>query len=100
MDKKKYNDWTDSVRDRLEGRELKPSDTLWERIDAAAPQAAAPRKVRRLAWGGAICAAAAAALAAILFLRPAGDAPAPHTAAVATERVDVVPTPAAPLAEQ
>jgi len=100
MDKKKYNDWTDSVRDRLEGRELKPSDTLWERIDAAAPQAAAPRKVRRLAWGGAIGAAAAAALAAVLFLRPAGDTPAPHTVAVATERVDVVPTPAAPLAEQ
>lgn len=100
MDKKKHNDWTDAVRDRLEGRELKPSDALWERIDAAAPQAVAPRKVRRLAWGGAVGAAAAAVLAAVIFLRPAGDAPAPRTVTPDAGRVDVVPTPAAPLAEQ
>ena len=93
MDNKKHNDWTGAVRERLEGRELMPSDALWERIGAAVPQAGAPRKVRRLAWGGAIGAAAAAALAAILFLRPAGtieDA----------GRIEVVPTTAAPMAEQ
>ena len=93
MDNNKHNDWTDAVRERLEGRELTPSDALWERIVAAVPQAGAPHKVRRLAWGGAIGAAAAAALAAILFLRPAGtreDA----------GRIEVVPTTAAPLAEQ
>ena len=93
MDNNKHNDWTGAVRERLEGRELTPSDALWERIGAAAPQAAAPHKVRRLAWGGAIGAAAAAALAAILFLRPAGtreDA----------GRIEVVPTTAAPMAEQ
>ena len=93
MDKNKHNDWTGAVRDRLEGRELTPSDALWERIDAAVPQAGAPHNVRRLAWGGAIGAAAAAALAAILFLRPAGtreDA----------GRIEVVPTTAASLAEQ
>ena len=92
MDKKNHNDWTGAVRERLESRELTPSDALWERIGAAMPQAGAPRKVRRLAWGGAIGAAAAAALAAVLFLRPAG---APEDG-----RIDVVPTPAAPLAEQ
>lgn len=93
MDKNKHKDWTGAVRERLEGRELTPSDALWERIGAAVPQEGAPRKVRRLAWGGAIGAAAAAALAAILFLRPAGtreDA----------GRIEVVPTTAAPLAEQ
>ena len=93
MDNNKHNDWTGAVRERLEGRELTPSDALWERIGAAVPQAGAPRKVRRLAWGGAIGAAAAAALAAILFLRPAGtreDA----------GRIEVVPTTAAPMAEQ
>lgn len=93
MDNNKYNDWTGAVRERLEGRELTPSDALWERIGAAVPQADAPHKVRRLAWGGAIGAAAAAALAAILFLRPAGtreDA----------GRIEVVPTTAAPMAEQ
>jgi len=93
MDNNKHNDWTGAVRERLEGRELTPSDALWERIGAAVPQAAAPHKVRRLAWGGAIGAAAAAALAAILFLRPAGtreDA----------GRIEVVPTAAAPIAEQ
>ena len=93
MDNNKHNDWTGAVRDRLEGRELTPSDALWERIGAAVPQAGAPHNVRRLAWGGAIGAAAAAALAAILFLRPAGtreDA----------GRIEVVPTTAAPLAEQ
>ena len=92
MDNDKHNDWTGAVRDRLEGRELAPSDALWERIGAAVPQAGAPRKVRRLAWGGAIGAAAAAALAAVLFLRPA----------VTKEdgRIEVVPTDAAPLAEQ
>ena len=93
MDNNKHNDWTGAVRELLEGRELTPSDALWERIGAAVPQAGAPRKVRRLAWGGAIGAAAAAALAAILFLRPAGtreDA----------GRIEVVPTTAAPMAEQ
>lgn len=93
MDNNKHNDWTGAVRERLEGRELTPSDALWERIGAAVPQAAAPHKVRRLAWGGAIGAAAAAAIAAILFLRPAGtreDA----------GRIEVVPTTAAPMAEQ
>lgn len=93
MDNNKHNDWTGAVRERLEGRELTPSDALWERIGAAVPQAGAPRKVRRLAWGGAIGAAAAAAIAAILFLRPAGtreDA----------GRIEVVPTTAAPMAEQ
>ncbi|MBO4923936.1 MAG: hypothetical protein J5382_07410 [Bacteroidales bacterium] len=93
MDNNKHNDWTGAVRERLEGRELTPSDALWERIGAAVPQAGAPRKVRRLAWGGAIGAAAAAALAGILFLRPAGtreDA----------GRIEVVPTTAAPMAEQ
>ena len=93
MDNNKHNDWTGAVRERLESRELTPSDALWERIGAAVPQAGAPRKVRRLAWGGAIGAAAAAALAAILFLRPAGtreDA----------GRIEVVPTTAAPMAEQ
>jgi len=93
MDNNKHNDWTGAVRERLEGRELTPSDALWERIGAAVPQAGAPRKVRRLAWGGAIGAVAAAALAAILFLRPAGtreDA----------GRIEVVPTTAAPMAEQ
>ena len=58
MDNDKHNDWTGAVRDRLEGREQAPSDALWEQIGAAVPQAAAPRKVRRLAWGGAIGAAA------------------------------------------
>lgn len=93
MDNNKHNDWTGAVRERLESRELTPSDALWERIGATVPQAGAPRKVRRLAWGGAIGAAAAAALAAILFLRPAGtreDA----------GRIEVVPTTAAPMAEQ
>ncbi|MBR4568384.1 MAG: hypothetical protein IKO24_01405 [Bacteroidales bacterium] len=93
MDNNKHNDWTGAVRERLEGRELTPSDALWERIGAAVPQADAPHKVRRLAWGGAIGAAAAAAIAAILFLRPAGtreDA----------GRIEVVPTAAAPIAEQ
>ena len=93
MDNNKHNDWTGAVRERLEGRELTPSDALWERIGAAVQQADAPHKVRRLAWGGAIGAAAAAALAAILFLRPAGtreDA----------GRIEVVPTTAAPMAEQ
>lgn len=93
MDNNKHNDWTGAVRERLEGRELTPSDALWERIGAAVPQAGALHNVRRLAWGGAIGAAAAAALAAILFLRPAGtreDA----------GRIDVVPTTAAPMAEQ
>lgn len=88
MDSKKHTDWTDAVRDRLEGRELTPSDALWERIGAAAPKAAATHKVRRLAWGGV---AAAAALAAVLFLRPAG-APQPG-------QVEVVPSTAAPVAE-
>ena len=92
MDNDKHNDWTGAVRDRLEGRELAPSDALWERIGAAVPQAAAPRKVRRLAWGSAIGAAAAAALAAVLFLRPAGTKE--------DGRIEVVPTGAAPLAEQ
>ena len=92
MDSNKHNDWTGAVRERLEGRELTPSDALWERIGAAVAQAAAPRKVRRLAWGGAIGAAAAAALAAVLFLRPAGTKE--------DGRVEVVPTGAAPLAEQ
>lgn len=92
MDNDKHNDWTGAVRDRLEGRELAPSDALWERIGAAVPQAAAPRKVRRLAWGGAFGVAAAAALAAVLFLRPAGTKE--------DGRIEVVPTDAAPLAEQ
>ena len=92
MDNNKHNDWTGAVRERLEGRELTPSDALWERIGAAVPQAGAPRKVRRLAWGGAIGAAAAAALAAVLFLRPAGTKE--------DGRIEVVPTGAAPLAEQ
>jgi len=94
MDKNKHNDWTDVVRDRLESRELTPSDALWERIDAAVPEAraAAPRKVRRLAWGGAIGVAAAAALAAVLFLRPAGTRE--------DGRVDIVTKDAAPLAMQ
>lgn len=92
MDNDKHNDWTGAVRDRLEGRELTPSDALWERIGAAVPQAAAPRKVRRLAWGGAFGVAAAAALAAVLFLRPAGTKE--------DDRIEVVPTDAAPLAEQ
>jgi len=42
MDNNKHNDWTGAVRERLDGRELTPSDALWERIGAAAPQAAAP----------------------------------------------------------
>ncbi|MBR4227823.1 MAG: hypothetical protein IKR72_01810 [Bacteroidales bacterium] len=92
MDNDKHNDWTGAVRDRLEGRELAPSDALWERIGAAVPQAGAPRKVRRLAWGGAFGVAAAAALAAVLFLRPAGTKE--------DGRIEVVPTGAAPLAEQ
>lgn len=92
MNNDKHNDWTGAVRDRLEGRELAPSDALWERIGAAVPQAAAPRKVRRLAWSGAFGVAAAAALAAVLFLRPAGTKE--------DGRIEVVPTGAAPLAEQ
>ena len=36
MDNNKHNDWTGAVRERLEGRELTPSDALWERIGAAA----------------------------------------------------------------
>ena len=72
MDKNKHTDWTDSVRQRLEGRELKPSDALWERIGEALPQVAGPHKVRRLPWGGILGTAAAAAVAAVLFLRPAG----------------------------
>ena len=90
---KRYNndDWTDAVRRRLEGRELTPPESLWEGLGQALPEAGAARKVRRLAWGGAVGAAAAAALAAVLLLRPFG---APEDA-----RVDIVPTPAAPLAE-
>ena len=91
MDSKKHTDWTDAVRDRLEGRELTPSDALWERIGASAPKAGATHKVRRLAWGSAAGVAAAAALAAVLFLRPAG-APQPG-------QVEVVPSAAAPVAE-
>ena len=67
MDKKNHNDWTGAVRERLEGRELKPSDALWERIGAAVPQAAVPHKVRRLAWGGAIGAAPDPVMAARRF---------------------------------
>ena len=90
MDRNKNTDWTGAVRKRLEGRELTPSDALWERIEAAGATGT-PRKVRRLPWGGVIGAAAAAALAAVLLLHPAG-APEPG-------RIDVVPasTPA-PLA--
>lgn len=91
MDKRLNNDWTGSVRDRLEKRELKPSDALWERIGEALPQTAEPHVVRRLPWGAALGAAAAAALAAVLFLRPSG---APEHG-----RIDVVPSPtAAPVA--
>jgi len=90
MDKYKHTDWTDSVRERLEGRELTPSDALWERIGEALPQAGAERRVRRLPWGGVLAAAAAAAVAAVLFLRPAG-APEPG-------RVDVVLNAAPPVA--
>lgn len=90
MDSNKHTDWTGAVRKRLESRELKPSDALWERIEAAGATGV-PRKVRRLPWGGVVGAAAAAALAAVLFLRPAG-APEPG-------RIDVVPAPAsAPVA--
>jgi hypothetical protein len=90
MDKRLNKDWTGQVRDRLEKRELKPSDALWERIGEALPQAE-PRRVRRLPWGAVTgAAAAAAALAAVLFLRPSG-APEPG-------RIDVVQTPAAPVA--
>ncbi|MBO4918490.1 MAG: hypothetical protein J5374_11515 [Bacteroidales bacterium] len=87
MAKKINNDWTGSVRDRLEKRELKPSDTLWERIGEALPHTAEPHRVRRLPWGAALGAAAAAALAAVLFLRPSG-APEPG-------RIEVVTSPAA-----
>ena len=91
MDKRNNKDWTGSVRDRLEKRELKPSDALWERIGEALPQAAEPHKVRRLPWGAGVGAAAAAALAAVLLLRPFG-APEPG-------RVDVVPaTASSPVA--
>ena len=90
MDRNKNTDWTGAVRKRLEGRELTPSDVLWERIEAAGATGA-PRKVRRLPLGGVIGAAAAAALAAVLLLHPAG-APEPG-------RIDVVPASApAPLA--
>ena len=82
MDRNKNTDWTGAVRKRLEGRELAPSDALWERIEAAGATGT-PRKVRLLPWGGVIGAAAAAALAAVLLLRPAG-APEPG-------RIDVVP---------
>lgn len=92
MDNNKHKDWTGAVRERLEGRELTPSDALWEQIGAAVPLAGAPRKVRRLAWGGAVGAAAAAALAAVLFLRPAGTKE--------DGRIEVVPTATTPLAEQ
>ena len=92
MDNNKHNDWTGAVRERLEGRELTPSDALWERIGAAVPQAGAPRKVRRLAWGGAAGVAAAAALAAVLFLRPAGGQKEDG-------RIDVVPTPVSTVAK-
>ena len=90
---KRYNDndWTDAVRRRLEGRELTPPESLWESLGQALPEAGAAPKVRRLAWGGAVGAAAAAALAAVLLLRPFG---VPEDA-----RIDVFPTPAAPLAE-
>ena len=92
MDKRKNNnDWTDAVRQRLEGRELTPGDALWERIDAAAAAGQAPHKVRPLAWAGALGAAAAAVLAAVLLLRPAG-APEPG-------RIDVLPSPSSSLAE-
>ena len=91
MDKRLNKDWTGSVRDRLEKRELKPSDELWEHIGEALPQAVAPHRVRRLPWGGfAGAAAAAAAVAAVLLLRPSG-APEPG-------RVDVVPAASAPVA--
>lgn len=91
MDKNKHTDWTGSVRDRLEGRELKPSDALWERIGEALPQAAEPHKVRRLPWGGVLGTAAAAAVAAVLFLRPAGK--------METDtRIDVVTDAARPTA--
>ena len=91
MDKRNNKDWIGSVRDRLEKRELKPSDALWERIGEALPQAAEPHKVRRLPWGAGLGAAAAAALAAVLLLRPFG-APEPG-------RVDVVPaTASSPVA--
>ena len=91
MDSKKHTDWTEAVRDRLEGRELKPSDALWGRIEAAAPQAGAAPKVRRLAWGGAIGVAAAAAIAAVVFLRPAGTG--------SSGDVDIVRNAVAPVAE-
>lgn len=92
MDRNKNKDWTDAVRERLEGRELTPPDALWERIEASAQPAGAERRVRRLPWGAA-GAAAAAALAAVLLLRPAG---APEDGLI-----DVVPTPApaTPVAE-
>ena len=90
MDNSKHTDWTARVRERMEGRELKPSDALWERIGEALPQAAAPHKVRRLPWGGILGAAAAAALAAVLILRPAG-APEPG-------RIEVIPDTATPTA--
>ena len=91
MDSKKHTDWTEAVRDRLEGRELKPSDALWGRIEAAAPQAGAAPKVRRLAWGGAIGVAAAAVIAAVVFLRPAGTG--------SSGDVDIVRNAVAPVAE-
>lgn len=92
MDRNKHNDWTDAVRKRLEGRELTPSEQLWERIGAALPEEGAAARVRRLpAWAGAV-AAAAAAVAAVLLLRPAG-APEPG-------RVELVPADSPALAQE
>ena len=91
MDSKKHTDWTEAVRDRLESRELTPPDALWDRIEAATPQAGAAPKVRRLAWGGAIGVAAAAAIAAVVFLRPAGTG--------SSGDVDIVRNAVAPVAE-
>lgn len=87
MDRNKRNDWTDAVRERLEGRELTPSESLWDRIEAAP---VAPRVRRLPAWAGALAgvAATAAAVAAVLLLRPSG-APEPG-------RIDVVQTAAVP----
>lgn len=106
MDSKKHTDWTEAVRDRLESRELTPPDALWERIEAAEPQAGAAHKVRRLAWGGALGVAAAAAIAAVVFLRPAGtrtpgdvDIVRNVTAPVAEATVTEPTQPAAELAE-
>lgn len=90
MDNNKHTDWTAKVRERMEGREMKPSDALWERIGEAFPPAAAPHKLRRLPWGGILGAAAAAALAAVLFLRP-GGIPEPG-------RIEVIPDTAPPVA--